>query len=117
MFSIGINSNASRNASNLKPQLLFSIPKIDIDKINQQAIFCFPNGFKLSKTDIMSKIYSTVLNDEKDIKLYLYILLFYEKITDYSDNKIYKINNAETIYCPVAIIILMMKIMISKIII
>ena len=102
MFSIGINSNASKNASNIKPQLLFSIPKIDIDKINQQAIYCFPNGFKLSKTDILPKIYSTVINEEKDIKLYINILLFYEKITDFSDNKD---NNTETIYCPIAIII------------
>ena len=102
LFSIGINSNASNNSSYLRPQILLSIPKTENPKINQQLSSAFHKGLNFSNCDIIPKIYSIILNEEKDIIIYLYILLFYEKISDV--NSEIKTNN-ESLYCPLSIII------------
>ena len=73
------------------PDLLFSLLKADQLKINKKAIFAFPNGFKFSQFDVAPKIYSIFLREEKGIKEYLYILLFYEKHSE--------------LYCPISIVI------------
>ena len=91
MFSIGINSNNSVNSHGHKPQLLFSIPKTEQAKISQRIIFAFPNGLNFSTNEIKPKIYSIFLRGEREIKEYLYILLFYEKISE--------------IYCPISIVL------------
>ena len=91
LFSIGINSNNSVNSPGLRPQLLFSIPRTEQSKIEQKILYAFPNGLKFSNNDVMPKIYSIFLRGEKDIKEYLYILLFYEKLSE--------------IYCPISIVL------------
>ena len=102
LTNIGINSINSNNASPLELQVLLSIPKSDSTKINQHISYIFPKEINFSNNDIIPKIYSTILKEEKDINVYLYILLFYEKIPEMNfENK----TNSEGIYCPISVII------------
>ena len=102
LTNIGINSINSNNASPLELQVLLSIPKSDSTKINQHISYIFPKEINFSNNDIIPIIYSTILKEEKDINVYLYILLFYEKIPEMNfENK----TNSEGIYCPISVII------------
>ena len=108
-----MNSNRSVDSSMLKPQLLYSIPStlaIKENILNNQFLFAFPNGIDFSNYDEIPKIYPIVLTNEKGIHSYLYILLFYDKISEISENKTNLTRNsnllgAEMQYCPVSIII------------
>ena len=112
---IGMNKNHSIDSSILKPQLLFSIPSpinIKQNALNNQFLFAFPNGIDISYYEESPKIYSIVLTNEKGIHSYLYILLFYDKISDTNDvknNNVLNRNsnaiNSEMHYCPISIII------------
>ena len=108
-----MNKNHSVDSSNLKPQLLFSIPSILNIKttiLNNQFLFAFPNGIDISYYEEPPKIYSIVLTNEKGTHSYFYILLFYDKIADSNEikNCLNRNSNAittEMSYCPVSIII------------
>ena len=108
-----MNKNHSVDSSILKPQLLFSIPNslnINTALLNSQFIFAFPNGIDISYYEESPKIYSIVLTNEKGIHSYLYILLFYDKISDLTEVKTNLNRNSNAItaemqYCPISIII------------
>ena len=108
-----MNSNRSVDSSILKPQLLFSIPSnlsIKTNILNNQFLFAFPNGIDFSNYEEVPKIYPVVLTNEKGIHSYLYILLFYDKISELpeSKNNITRNSNilaTEMQYCPISIII------------
>ena len=108
-----MNSNHSIDSSLLKPQLLFSIPSnlsIKPNILNNQILFSFPNGIDFSSYEEAPKIYPIVLTNEKGNHSYLYILLFYDKISELPDNKnnITRTSNligTEIQYCPISIII------------
>ena len=73
--------------------------------LNNYLLFAFPNGLELSFNSKTPIIYSIVLTNEKGIHLYLYILLFYEKIKEdgLSSNTL-NAQNPEPHYFPVSII-------------
>ena len=109
-----MNKNHSVNSSNLKPQLLFSIPSSPNMKqsvLENTLQFSFPNGIDISYYEQRPKIYSILFTDRESNNYYYYILLFYEKINDYakgsksSSNRNSDINVSETYYCPISIII------------
>ena len=108
-----MNSNHSVDSSFLKPQILFSIPSnlpIKQNILNNQILFSFPNGIDFSTYEEAPKIYPIVLTNEKGNHSYLYILLFYEKISEIPDNKntLTRTSNligTEMQYCPISIII------------
>ena len=108
-----MNSNRSIDSSILKPQLLFSIPSnlnIKPSILNNQFLFAFPNGIDFSNYEEIPKIYPIVLTNERGIHSYLYILLFYDKICEMSENKntitrCSHLIGAEVLYCPISIII------------
>ena len=110
-----MNKNHSVNSSQLKPQLLFSIPsslnmKQSILENTLQS--SFPNGIDISYYEEKPKIYSIIFTDRESNNYYYYILLFYEKISSDSISNKCDINRnsdinavAETFYCPISIII------------
>ena len=108
-----MNSNRSIDSSILNPQLLFSIPNnLPIKKniLNNQFLFAFPNGIDFSNYEEAPKIYPIVLTNEKGIHSYFYILLFYDRISDITENKniLTRSSNimaSEIQYCPISIII------------
>ena len=108
-----MNSNRSVDSSMLKPQLLYSIPSnltIKTNVLNNQFLFAFPNGIDFSNYEEVPKIYPIVLTNEKGVHSYLYILLFYDKIFEISENKNSTTRNSNLIgsevqYCPISIII------------
>ena len=108
-----MNSNRSLDSSILKPQLLYSIPRnltIKTHILNNQFLFAFPNGIDFSNYEEIPKIYPIVLTNEKGIHSYLYILLFYERISEICENKNNSTRNSNLIgseiqYCPISIII------------
>ena len=108
-----MNSNRSVDSSILKPQLLYSIPSnltIKTNVLNNQFLFAFPNGIDFSNYEEIPKIYPIVLTNEKGIHSYLYILLFYDRISEVSENKSNPTRNsiligADMQYCPISIII------------
>ena len=102
------------NSSNLKPQLLFSIPSSPNMKqsvLENTLQFSFPNGIDISYYEERPKIYSIVFTETDSNNYYYYILLFYEKISDNinisksSLNRNSDINASEKYYCPISIII------------
>ena len=102
------------NSSNLKPQLLFSIPSSPNMKqsvLENTLQFSFPNGIDISYYEERPKIYSIVFTETDSNNYYYYILLFYEKICDNinasksSLNRNSDFNNSEKYYCPISIII------------
>ena len=108
-----MNSNRSIDSSILKPQLLFSIPSnlnIKTNILNAQFLFAFPNGIDFLSYEEVPKIYTVVLTNEKGIHSYLYVLLFYEKISEVYENKNTLTRNSNLVglemqYCPISIII------------
>ena len=108
-----MNSNRSIDSSMLKPQLLYSIPSnltIKTNVLNNQFLFAFPNGIDFSNFEEVPKIYPIVLTNKKGVHSYLYILLFYDKIFEISENKNSSTRNSNLIgsevqYCPISIII------------
>ena len=109
---IGICSNGSYESDKLKPQILISIPpniETKEEVINNYLSFAFPNGVDLSYNQKSPIIYSIVLTNEKGINSYLYILLFYEKISEIDSNSSSFINplnvqKEEPQYFPISII-------------
>ena len=109
-----MNKNHSVTSSNLKPQLLFSIPSSPNMKqsvLENTLQFSFPNGIDISYYEEKPKIYSILFTDRESNNYYYYILLFYEKINDSfqgsknSINRNSDINVSEAYYCPISIII------------
>ena len=108
-----MNSNRSVDSSILKPQLLYSVPSnlaIKANIINNHILFAFPNGIDFSNNEEIPKIYPIVLTNEKGNHTYLYILLFYDKISEVSENKNHSNRNSNLLcseiqYCPISIII------------
>ena len=108
-----MDSNRSIDSSILKPQLLYSIPAnlpIKTNILNNQFLFAFPNGIDFSNYEEVPKIYPIVLTNEKGIRSYLYILLFYDKISEIPENKNNLTRNSNILasemqYCPISIII------------
>ena len=108
-----MNSNRSVDSSILKPQLLYSIPtnlSIKANILNNHFLFAFPNGIDFSNNEEIPKIYPIVLTNEKGIHTYFYVLLFYDKISEISENKNSSTRNSNILgseiqYCPISIII------------
>ena len=108
-----MNSNRSVDSSMLKPQLLYSIPSklsIKANILNNHFLFAFPNGIDFSNNEEIPKIYPIVLTNEKGIHTYFYVLLFYDKISEISENKNSSTRNSNVLgseiqYCPISIII------------
>ncbi len=79
--------------------------------IDSSLEFAFPSGLEISLMIKQPKIYSIVLTNEKAIRSYLYILLFYDKFklseeelnSNLNDNN--SKNFSKTFYCPISIII------------
>ena len=97
----------------MKPKILLSIPEnisIKQEILNNYLSFAFPNGIEPSFNSKKPLIYSIVLTNEKGTNLYLYILLFYEKVieNDLINSSLYTLNNQkpENIYYPVSIILI-----------
>ena len=108
-----MDSNRSIDSSILKPQLLYSIPSNLTTKtniLNNQFLFAFPNGMDFSNYEEVPKIYPIVLTNEKGIRSFLYILLFFDKISEIPESKNSLTRNSNIIgtemsYCPISIII------------
>ena len=81
--------------------------KKEEELFNNYLRFAFPNGLELSSTFKTPIIYSIVLTNEKGIHLYLYILLFYEKIKENENDSsnILIPQNSEQQFLPISIII------------
>ena len=79
------------------------------DIIDNYLSFAFPNGIDVSYSQKSPVIYSIVLTNEKGINSYLYILIFYEKVSDMflNNSSLNPLNtqNSEPQYFPVSIII------------
>ena len=109
-----MNKNHSVISSDLKPQLLFSIPNPPNMKENvleNNLQFSFPNGIDISYYEEHPKIYPIRFTDKESNSYYYYILFFYEKVNDNmlgSKTSLIRnsdVNVTDIYYCPISIII------------
>ena len=107
-----MNQNQSFDSEKFRPQILYSIPNnLDISEnlLAGQFIFAFPNGIEMSYTEKHPKVYSVILTNQKGIQYYLYILLFYDKVSEIDSKTSINNNNndpsSEGVYFPISIII------------